>query len=746
MAILDIFKKKATEAPPAEQPISSPKKGELGFFGSMIYGGDAFQYYNPDILLTNKGPQVYKKMMLDDQVKAAMRFKQYAVISRGYYFDVEQDKETGEPNKDQQEIADFFYAVIKHIRGSFTDKLIQILTSMSSGFSVSEKVYEPFLWNEKTWWGIRDIKLRPFETFNGGFQLDPYGNILELEQVGIAGVAIPIPMSKVIHFVHQPDIDPIYGESDLRSCYRNYWSKDIVIKFQNIHLERHASGFIWAKVTKNLSTPDKTNLENVMKRISALMAAIVPEGVDLNSMNPMRTDAFEKAIAQHDKAISKSILVPNLLGLSEQGQTGSYSQSQTQLDAFFWILDQIANQLAEALNEQLFRELALWNFGTDDFPLFTWEEISDEKKFDIAKAWTELVKGGSVTKSDADEAYIRQLIGFPEKSEDTEEEIPGNEIFPGEGGGLEGEDEDIPDNEEWIEGQPEEKQEHIRREFAEKPWMRRVDFSRIKRNLDRQDEGLIDGLSVVMGQIRLDIEKQIEKLVGDRAVQSLKPKEMEEIKIKPKHMSDLRKTLRAGLTSAFDESYETALKELPKKLNYKPGMDKTQAEKFLSSRTMRIAGVINNTTLEAVKRVLENGIKYDKSLRGVIKEIGEDTDLKALLPDIDAAGRPVNVPARIENIARTNTAHAMNEARTALFGKPEFRGFVQAFEYSSILDDRVSDVCESLNGRIQKDWGAYTPPNHFQCRSLLIPVTVVDEWSGKEDNIPSSVKPQKGFM
>jgi len=65
------------------------------------------------------------------------------------------------------------------------------------------------------------------------------------------------------------------------------------------------------------------------------MSAQIPENVDLNSINPLRTDAFEKAIQGYDKAIAKAILVPNLLGFSEQGQTGAYSQSQTQLTAFF---------------------------------------------------------------------------------------------------------------------------------------------------------------------------------------------------------------------------------------------------------------------------------------------------------------------------------------------------------------------------------------------------------------------------
>lgn len=185
------------------------------------------------------------------------------------------------------------------------------------------------------------------------------------------------------------------------------------------------------------------------------------------------------------------------------------------------------------------------------------------------------------------------------------------------------------------------------------------------------------------------------------------------------------------------------MKAAPK---YRPGMDKTKAEKFLSSRAMKITGVIEQRVLNATQTVLENGIRYDKALGTTMKELREDTELVGYLPDVDAAGRPVNVPARLENIVRTNTAYAWNEARQALFTDPDMRGFVEAFEYSAILDDRTSEVCEALDGKIQKDWGSMTPPNHFQCRSLLIPVTQVDDWNGKEDTIPASVKPQKGFM
>jgi uncharacterized protein with gpF-like domain len=45
-------------------------------------------------------------------------------------------------------------------------------------------------------------------------------------------------------------------------------------------------------------------------------------------------------------------------------------------------------------------------------------------------------------------------------------------------------------------------------------------------------------------------------------------------------------------------------------------------------------------------------------------------------------------------------------------------------------------------------WDDYRPPNHYNCRSLLIPITQTDveagDWDGKESEVPD-VEPQAGF-
>ncbi len=706
-----------------------PPTGEVGFEESALYGAWDFRRWDPDRLKANKGINVYANMMMDDQVKAVMQFKIHAVLSRGWYFDIGTNEE-GKNREDHEEMARFFEAMISMIEGSWNDKLKEILSALQNGYSIVEKIFIPIEWEGRTMWGIKDLKLRPAETFSNGFETDDHGNIIKILQ-SVASKEVPIPLEKVIHFVHQPDVDRIFGQSDLRAAYRPYWSKDNIIKFQNIHLERHASGFIKATKKGNLTPEQERDLQDFIRNAGARMGVTIPESIELELIPGTHTDAYEKAIAQHDKSIAKSILVPNLLGLSEQGSTGSFAQSKTQLEAFFWVLDNISLRKDETLDEQLFKDLAIWNFGTQDYPHYKSEPISDTKKEAIAKAWADLMSKGAVTKSDSDEAHIRSLLGFPEKEEEEVEEIP----------------EEIPDQEPWIEEQPEETQEFIRKEFQNKPWLKRVDFGRMESVWNTKDNAFSIDLTKVMAVVNGKLENQIIKIAGERSFGNIAFSEFKDVAIPKNLVSELRKVTSNNLKDMLDASYEMARRELPAKIHQKliqPGMDRTQAEKFLASKSFKIAGVIEQDTLNAVQNVLANSITYDKNLSQTIQSMREDTNLASLLPQTDAGGRAINIPTRLENIARTNNGDAVNRARQSLFGQPEFKGFIQAFEYSAILDGRETDICRHLNGKIRIQFEVYIPPNHHQCRSILIAVTVVDDWNGKESPKPR-IEPQSGF-
>jgi SPP1 gp7 family putative phage head morphogenesis protein len=89
-------------------------------------------------------------------------------------------------------------------------------------------------------------------------------------------------------------------------------------------------------------------------------------------------------------------------------------------------------------------------------------------------------------------------------------------------------------------------------------------------------------------------------------------------------------------------------------------------------------------------------------------------------------------PHRLEAILRTNATEAFNQGRlvTARGAAPLLRGLI----YSAVIDSRTTPVCRFLDRKIIRlddpHLERLTPPRHWNCRSVLVPVPLdmeVDE-------------------
>ena len=74
-----------------------------------------------------------------------------------------------------------------------------------------------------------------------------------------------------------------------------------------------------------------------------------------------------------------------------------------------------------------------------------------------------------------------------------------------------------------------------------------------------------------------------------------------------------------------------------------------------------------------------------------------------------------------QTIVRTSVNHVSNQARKAF--AEENQDVIKAIQIVATLDDRTSDICQSLDGRVFKIEEAQYPPFHHQCRSTTIFVT-----------------------
>ena len=732
-----------------------PREIETAWYSDTFFGarGGKFESYNPDALVQKKGHDIYKKMLRDPQVKSAYNLLIDIIIAKGIRFKVD-----GE-DPEQEKIKDFFQDNIKRMKGTFKQSMKNILMCKAQGYSVSEKVYEVKLFEGQDKWYIHAIKPKQYNSFF--FEEDEFGNVEKLEQEQDTGRK-KLDRRKFVIMVNHPEIDLIYGESDLRACYRPYWEKDNITKFWNIYLERIAGGFIVATPEPGapiLSKGEKDQFDTAIKNMSKSTGIRTPAGYKIEVISGTSTEAFEKAIAVKNKEIAKALLVPNLLGFSEQGNVGSNAQAEVQQNTFFFIVDQQADLLADVLNEQIFRELAWWNFGTTDFPQFEFENFTIQQKREIAKAWTEALKDGAVVNTFEDELRTRELLGYDEREDiKNEDGVDVDKALPG------GEPKKVP-TQEADERDPEktktvEATSH-KKSFAEEPeYERRVDFIQIEQLYDNAERSFFDDLAPAvdaafadvlemttvtynrLSEDKEDIEPTIEVAKLDNAVT-------------PKNKATLNQVLRKHQRSFYEEGREQAQNEieiavkdadkdfkeriiLASKLtkrraikltrgdeeNHKwtvadfvDGLRPDVAEKFFASKSFWITGVITQDMEDAAQLVILNGIKNEFSVREVEDEL--KNVVSPLIGTFDPETGKINKEerARLNTIVRTNLSDAFNQAQLSVFTDPELGDFVKAYQYSAILDKRTSAFCRTYQGRVflKNDpvWSSITPPNHF---------------------------------
>jgi hypothetical protein len=371
----------------------------------FLLGGRG-ERYNPDLLVRLKGWEIYERMLRDDQISACLGLVNAAVSSRAWTLEVTEQAVQGPA-------LDFLrFNLGDVLRGTVSQLLDQLMSARVFGFALVEKVYASADWRGRPYWALAALKLRPAWSFT--FRTDVHGNVRSLIQ-DQGGAQVELDPTRFVHFVNQAEFDPHYGRSALIPAYTCWWSKNNVLKFWDIYLERMASGFLHGKKGGPLSPADNASLQQALANVQAASSLLTPDTVSLQYVTPPNTTAFYDREGSLNRAIARALLIPMHLGFTDQGSAGSHAQASAQVDVFFWWLDALCTALEDAINEQVIRELVAWNFGAVPPPRFRFERRTPEQRRGIAKAWAEAVAAGIVAHTPEDEARLRQLLEMPLK-------------------------------------------------------------------------------------------------------------------------------------------------------------------------------------------------------------------------------------------------------------------------------------------------------------------------------------------
>jgi len=754
---------------------NTPPTGELAKSSSAITSGNwDLGNYNPDDLIGRKGIDIYYKMLNDEQVKAALLIKKYAVLAGGYVI------EPGSDSRKDKKAADYVDYSIKRMAGSFDDVLLEILTAIDFGYSITEENYLQYADGPHSgMWGIKSLKTKTPDEFS--FDTDEYGNLKSIIQ-GYEKKGYP--PDKFIIYSYNKKFGNLYGRSDLREAYRSWWSKNMIIKWWNMLLERFG---IPPVVGKYQSEAQRATLQTIIERLMSKTSITLPKDTEIEMIeSTMRgADVFEKAIRYHDGGIAKAVLLPSLSGFAEQSGVGSYAQAKEQFNAFMWIVFKIQRDLSETvIGEQLIRRLVDYNMEVTEYPKLVFPPLSDEQLDYIFNLWFVAIEKGAVKSTPEDEKHIRTSLGFPERDMSKDDVIdviptpgappppalpaPPATPQPEEVGKPEGEttatfaligtkrpelklfikqkaaekginlDRVTPEQRDWLDKQvieaglvdkslsgvdftgtimPTKSLSRQPNKFEKK-----VGFVQLQKDMDSEQAKVQKDLTAILERSRKGLVKWLEPKYW-----KMKPKDVKVIELKNKReMTDVFKKFS---TDTYTGGKDKAKSEIPKAMAAikSPGtLPATQALSFFAEKAdFYVTGITGRLEGE-VHNILYNGLKTGEGVKSITEKINEA--FKPYLGDPTAiVDDKVVDPFRLETVIRTNYTEAYNQGRKDMFADPDVKDFIIGIEYSNILDARTTDVCTYLDGKIFKPdspgLDMLTPPNHYNCRSVIVPVT-----------------------
>lgn len=163
------------------------------------------------------------------------------------------------------------------------------------------------------------------------------------------------------------------------------------------------------------------------------------------------------------------------------------------------------------------------------------------------------------------------------------------------------------------------------------------------------------------------------------------------------------------------------------------GVVPDEAIAWYSYYSTYLAGIYSEAILEKARDIIRDSIESGLHGKDMVKLLKNSEEFENYSE------------YRLQTITRTEGTKAYNKGRLEQF--KDTGDFVRAVQYSAVLDRRTTQICRRLNGKIMDirndSINTYLPPNHFNCRSIIVPVTRYDDWEESDfSNIP---KPEKGF-
>jgi len=399
----------------------SIKPSELGTTGTSIMSGQ----YSTDIVsdwndFETRMDRLEKMEKTDSSCRAL-----YSVITlplRSVKWWVEPASDSAEDKKVADSIT---WNITEGMTIGFDNILSEILTCVSRGFSLFEKVFETN--DAKEFAGSvrwRKWAFRAQRTIDE-WDLDKTGGLKRVHQEfneGVKTVDTWIPIEKLLVFTYGKEGSNFQGDPLFRACWRDYYYKDGLQRIEAIGLERFWLGVPFIKLPKTATGTDKDTAFEIVSEIRGDEAAgvVLPEGWEFGIE---RVSTEGGTMGEVIERYSRNIFITGLAQFLALGQndSGSWALSRDQSAFFLYSLNALADFIiADTVNKHAIPQLCKMNWpNLRVFPKLMHEDLEQINLGDFLGNLSKAVSSGFLTSPDVDiEAQVRDMMSLPEAGDD----------------------------------------------------------------------------------------------------------------------------------------------------------------------------------------------------------------------------------------------------------------------------------------------------------------------------------------
>jgi hypothetical protein len=227
-----------------------------------------------------------------------------------------------------------------------------------------------------------------------------------------------IPASSLLWYVWDKEGANWAGKSMMRSCFRNYVIKDMLMRIDAQKHERMGMGVPWFEAPEGASQDLIDALDELAQELRAgdESGLAVPAGAKLKLAGvegqiPNTVDS----IKMHDEQMSKAFLMMFMqLGTTH---TGSRALGSELMDYFSYAQEGVADTICDLFTEGFIEQWVDWNFGEDEAsPRITYDRSAHEDvpTEDLVK----MVDKKLIVMDPELESYFRKSRSLPLKTEE----------------------------------------------------------------------------------------------------------------------------------------------------------------------------------------------------------------------------------------------------------------------------------------------------------------------------------------